>query len=91
MSEDFIGDIRSGDRKRGLLALRDLLAKRMEACPARDLASLSRRLLQVMEELGALDDGDGGESEDGVKRDEEDEFDRRRRAVLSAAGVDGPD
>jgi hypothetical protein len=72
---DFAAEVESGDRRRGLLALRSLLARSLEEAPPRDLAALSRRLMQVMEELEALGD-DGGE----------DELGQRRAALLSAEG-----
>jgi hypothetical protein len=76
-------EVESGDRIRGLRALRRELAAAIEAGPpARDLASISRRLMQVMEELEGLDTPD----EDAPT--EEDELARRRAAVLSAAGVE---
>jgi hypothetical protein len=75
---EFVDEIESGDRVRGLLALRTLLAKRLEeGVPARDLAALTRRLMQVMEELEALD---------AAGNDDDDELTQRRAAVLSAAG-----
>jgi hypothetical protein len=79
---DFLDEVESGDRRRGLLALRELLAQRLPDAPARDLAALSRRLMQVMEELETLGDDD----ED--KPSAEDELAARRDAVLSAAGVE---
>lgn len=78
-----VEEVESGDRVRALLALRKHIAERLEeGVPARDLAALSRRLMQVIEELEAL-----GEDDDAPTA--EDELARRRAAVLSAAGVDG--
>ena len=79
---DFVTEVESGDRKRGLLALRALLARRLEDAPPRDLAALSRRLMTVMEELEQLGD------DDADKPSAEDELAERRAAVLSAAGVE---
>lgn len=78
----FVDEVESGDRKRGLLALRALLAERLEDAPARDLAALSRRLMQVMEELEKLGDDDDAPSA-------EDELAQRRESLVSAAGVVG--
>lgn len=84
-TDGLVDEVESGDRKRGLLALRKLLAERLEAgVPARDLASLTRRLMQVLEDLDALGPDDDAETE-------EDELARRRAAVLSAAGVERPE
>lgn len=81
---EFVDEIESGDRLRGLLALRTMLAKRLdEGVPARDLAALTRRLMQVMEELDAL----GAANDDG----ENDELAQRRAAVLSAASDEQPE
>jgi hypothetical protein len=80
---DFASEVESGDRKRGLLALRGLLARSLEDAPARDLAALSRRLMQVMEELEQLGAGD-----DENAPSAEDELAERREAVLSAAGLE---
>jgi hypothetical protein len=67
---DFASEVESGDRKRGLLALRTLLAERLPDAPARDLAALSRRLMQVMEELEAL----GADDPDDERLSPEDEL-----------------
>ena len=74
----FVDEVKSGDRVRGLLALRDLLAKQLASgdVPARDLAALSRRLMQVMEELEALD---------AANAEDEDELSKRRADKLGAA------
>jgi hypothetical protein len=80
----FVDEVESGDRKRTLLALRRHIAERIEeGVPARDLAALSLRLVQLTEELDAFDADDGTTPED--------ELARRRATVLSAARVDGAD
>jgi hypothetical protein len=81
---DFATEVESGDRRRGLEAMRALLARKLEEAPARDLAALSRRLMQVMEELESLGNAD---PDDGALS-AEDELAQRRDAVLSAAGVE---
>lgn len=76
--------VETGERVTALLALRRHVAERLEAgVPARDLAALSLRLMQVMEELDAL--GANPAADDALTP--EDELARRREAVLSAAGV----
>ena len=58
---------RSGDKRSTLMALRDLIAAQLEACESgRDMAALSKRLMEVMGELESLGDPD-------AERDEFDE------------------
>jgi hypothetical protein len=47
----------TGDERQLLIALRDTIAQAISdgSCPPRDLASLSRRLLEVSRELSDLD------------------------------------
>ena len=53
---DLIAAAKSGDRLRVLLALRDLLAERLQTSNAdRDIASMSRRLMQTIEEIEELE------------------------------------
>ncbi|MEU2106486.1 hypothetical protein [Nocardia sp. NPDC019255] len=49
-----------GDRRELLVALRTRIAKTVEDpnCPARDLAALSRRLLEIAKEIEAIDSTD---------------------------------
>lgn len=85
--EKFVEEVESGDRMRGLHALRTLLANRLaEGVPSRDLAALTRRLMQVMEELEALG---AYPDEDDAAPTADDELADRQKALLSAAGVDG--
>jgi len=78
-----VAEVESGDRVRTLLALRRHVAERVEeGVPARDLATLSLRLMQITEELEALDPDDAGPSDDDRRA-------RRRAAALPAAPVDG--
>ena len=52
---DLVGAARSGDRRRTLEALRDKLAGSIQECESgRDVAALSKRLMEVMGELDAL-------------------------------------
>lgn len=45
----------SGDRRATLVALRDVLAKTISACDSgRDMAALSKRLMEVMDEIDAI-------------------------------------
>jgi len=48
---------RSGDKRATLIALRDILAKTIQECDSgRDMASNTKRLMEVMAELEALPD-----------------------------------
>ena len=50
---------RSGDKRETLIALRDKLAQTIQDCDSgRDMASNSKRLMEVMAELEALPDPD---------------------------------
>ena len=49
----------SGDRRATLVALRDAIARTIQSCESgRDMASLSKRLMEVMDELDAIEDLD---------------------------------
>lgn len=53
----FTDEVTSGDRRRGLRAVRRLLAVSIAEDPRpRELASLSFRLMQVLEELERIDE-----------------------------------
>lgn len=52
--------VKAGNRRETLIALRDLLATRLESASDRDAAALALRLQSVMTELG-----DQGGAEDG--------------------------
>lgn len=48
---------KSGDKRETLIALRDILAKTIQECDSgRDMASNTKRLMEVMSELEALPD-----------------------------------
>ena len=48
---------KSGDKRATLIALRDILAKTIEECESgRDMASNTKRLMEVMAEIEALPD-----------------------------------
>lgn len=50
---------RSGDKRKTLIALRDILAKTIQECDSgRDMASNTKRLMEVMAEIDALPDPD---------------------------------
>lgn len=52
MGTDLITATKTGDRLKTLLALRDLLAERLQTTnSSRDIASMSRRLMQVIAEI----------------------------------------
>lgn len=63
-----------GTKRELLVAMRDRIAKSVEdpKCPPRDLASLSRRLMELAKEIEALEpeDGAGDGSSDGETPDE---------------------
>lgn len=49
--------VRTGDRRTSLVALRDAVAETIDAKDsARDIAALSKRLMEVMAEIDALPD-----------------------------------
>lgn len=48
---------KSGDKRATLIALRDILAKTIQECESgRDMASNTKRLMEVMAEIDALPD-----------------------------------
>ena len=52
--------VRTGDRRTALVALRDAVAETIDAKDsARDIAALSKRLMEVMAEIDALPDPEG--------------------------------
>ena len=52
---DLVSAARSGDRRETLEALRDKIAASIQDCESgRDVAALSKRLMEVMGELDAL-------------------------------------
>lgn len=66
---DILEAAQSGDRKATLIALRDSIAETIREKPSgRDLAALSRRLLEVMAELDRVDETEQS-SFDDVLRD----------------------
>lgn len=62
-----------GSHRELLVAMRDRIAKTVESpdCPPRDLASLSRRLMEIAKDIEALDQAD--EQEEGTRGPVEDE------------------
>lgn len=69
----FAEAVRSSDRRDALIALRDKIAATIDGTDSgRDIAALSKRLMEVMREIDALPDP--GESDDPV------EAARRKRA-----------
>lgn len=68
------GAAKDGDRRDLLVAMRERVAQAVEdgATPARDLAALTRRLMEIAREIEAIDAREIEESEDGaVAPDEE--------------------
>src|SRR4051812_5839618 len=55
----------TGSTREQLVALRDRIAKTVDdpKCPPRDLAALSRRLMEITKEIEAIDVRDAEESE----------------------------
>lgn len=54
---DLISAAQSGDKRETLIALRDILAKTIQECESgRDMASNTKRLMEVMAELEAMPD-----------------------------------
>jgi hypothetical protein len=52
---DLVKSAQSGDRRKTLEALRDKLAVSVDACESgRDVAALSKRLMEVMDEIDRL-------------------------------------
>ena len=54
---DLVSAAKSGDKRSTLIALRDAIARTIQSCESgRDMASLSKRLMEVMDELDAIGD-----------------------------------
>ena len=54
---NLVDAVQSGDKRKALIALRDILANTIQNCESgRDMASNTKRLMEVMEELEALPD-----------------------------------
>lgn len=84
ITQDLISAAKSGDRLETLIALRDLLAERLQHTESsRDISSMSRRLMQCISEIETLEK---------IKRDaEENPFDLayfRRRNHLDKKAID---
>lgn len=48
--------VRSNDKREALVSLRDQIAATIDSCESgRDMASLSKRLMEVIEEIDAID------------------------------------
>lgn len=62
---DILEAAQSGDRKATLIALRDSIAETIREKPSgRDLAALSRRLLEVMAEIDRVTETERSEFDD---------------------------
>lgn len=56
---DIVSAAATGDRRATLVALRDAIARTIQKCESgRDMAALSKRLIEVMDELDAIGDPD---------------------------------
>lgn len=72
--------VRSGDRREALIALRDSLAEAIDGTESgRDIAALSKRLMEVMGEIAALPEKTGKKSKLEVARD-------KHRAMTNGGG-----
>jgi len=68
---DLVSAAASGDRRATLVALRDAIARTIQTCESgRDMASLSKRLMEVMGELDAMEDPDADVDEFDAVLDE---------------------
>jgi len=73
MSEgDVSSAAQSGDRRAMLLAMRDRVAVAVDdpKTPARDLAALTRRLMDIAKEIESIETEESEESEDAPTPDE---------------------
>lgn len=53
--ENLVSATKSGDRRRTLVALRDRIAETIDSCESgRDMAALSKRLMEVMDEIDSM-------------------------------------
>lgn len=64
-------EIRSGDRRRGLVAMRDHLAALMESADANVVAQIAARLQSVLDAIDALPAESGVSKTDEVRRKRE--------------------
>ena len=53
--DNLVSATQSGDRRRTLVALRDRIAATIDSCESgRDMAALSKRLMEVMDEIDSM-------------------------------------
>ena len=53
--DNLVSATKSGDRRRTLVALRDRIAETIVSCESgRDMAALSKRLMEVMDEIDSM-------------------------------------
>ena len=53
--DNLVSTTKSGDRRRTLIALRDRIAATIDSCESgRDMAALSKRLMEVMDEIDSM-------------------------------------
>ena len=82
---DFVSIVESGDKYNTLVALRSLLADRLQnTTSARDIASVSRRLMEVIDRIEEMDRQREYENTDKAKKWRE--F-SKRMAIMSAGMV----
>ena len=65
----FVDAVQSNDRRDALLALRDKIAATIDGTDSgRDIAALSKRLMEVMREIDALPDPEAGRARSTRRR-----------------------
>lgn len=62
-TETVLSQVRTGDRRLALEALRDRVAATIDSTESgRDMAALSKRLIEIMAEIDALPDSDAADN-----------------------------
>jgi len=62
---DLVDAAASGDKKSTLIALRDAIARTIQNCESgRDMASLSKRLMEIMDELDKIAEDETDETDE---------------------------
>lgn len=78
LHEHLVEEVASGDRRRALEAARDRVARELETAEGRDVAPLTRALVQVLDKLAALSTGEEQSTVDDLAA--------RREARRTASG-----
>ena len=78
---DLITAAKSGDRRETLVAMRDLLAETIQSCDnGRDMASNTKRLMDVMSEIELIDNDLAIRAKETERR-KGSKYDRLRRKI----------